>query len=339
MWVADRALSRLDIVDALHGGVVGHIPTGPGPSKVVFSPDGKLAYVNHIRSATVDVIDVRSRRVTQHIGGLADSFSSDEALSPDGQQLWVAHKKAGKTSVVDTRTRRVTSVLDTGMGTNHPNFVTTKDGAFAYETIGGLNETKVYRRNGAGTPSEEAAIRSSGVEPHGIWPSPDNTRVYVVNEHSDTVDVIDTASRTIVDTLHVGQEGQALVYVANAVPSGAGTQNLTRQGLDEQVANAPAQVVDGPGKVEVTVRAVNGLDMLELSGSGLTANEKYTAYAGHGDDQIPLLSFTTDAKGAQPQALAFLQFFGVYDPASVTVRASGPGQPTGQATAPPPAAD
>ncbi|MFD7046153.1 YncE family protein, partial [Rhodococcus jostii] len=36
VWVADRALSQLDIVDALHGGVVGHVTTEPGPSKVLF---------------------------------------------------------------------------------------------------------------------------------------------------------------------------------------------------------------------------------------------------------------------------------------------------------------
>jgi len=340
VWVADRALSRLDIVDAQHGGVVGHIPTGPGPSKVVFSPDGKRAYVNHIRSATVDVIDVASRRVIARIGGLADTFSSDEALSPDGQQLWVAHKKAGKVSVVDTRALKMTAVLDTGPGTNHPNFVTTAQGAFGYVTVGELNETKIYRRPGNGVPTLDGAIPSSGSEPHGIWPSPDNTRVFVVNERSDTVDVIDTARRQVIDTLHVGQEGQALVYVADAVPTGTGMQHLTRQGLGQQVVDAPA-LVDGPGKVLATVRAVSGLDMLELSGRGLNADTRYTAYGRLSDHsgEIPLLSFSTDAMGAQPQALAFMQFFGVYDPTTVTVQATGPGQATGQANAPPPAAD
>jgi len=318
VWVADRALAQVDIVDAIHGGVVGHIATADGPSKVVFSPDGNYAYVNHIRSATIDVISVASRRVVARIDGLADVFSSDEALSPDGQQLWAAHKKTGQVSVIDTRTRQVISVLTTGPATNHPNFVTTTTGAFVYLTVGGLNETKVYQRHGAGAPTLIGAVTSSGTEPHGIWPSPDNTRVYVVNEHSDTVDVIDTASRTVIHTLHVGQEGQALVYVANAVPSGTGTQHLTRQGLDQRVANAPA-VVEGPGKVLVTVRAVDGLNMVELSAAKLEPLTKYTAYGAHGEARIPLLSFTTDAKGDKPAALAFVQFFGVYDPNTVSV--------------------
>lgn len=338
VWVADRALSRLDVVDALHGGVIGHIATGPGPSKVVFSPDGRYAYVNHIRSATVDVIDVPARRVVATIGGLANSFSSDEALSPDGAQLWVAHKKSGQVSVIDTRARKVTSVLQTGPGTNHPNFVTTSQGAFAYLTVGGLNETKIFQRNGDAAPTLVSAVPSSGFEPHGIWPSPDNTRVYVVNEHSDTVDVIDTATRQVIDTLHVGQEGQALVYVADAVPSGPGTANLTRQGLDQQVVNDPAQVTSGGGKVLVTVRAVNGLDMVELSGSHLEPSERYAVSdspLSHPGDQVPLLSFSTGPDGSQPQALAFFQFFGVYDPAGVTVTPVAPGSSNAQATSPP----
>jgi YVTN family beta-propeller protein len=324
VWVADRALSQVDIVDALHGGVVGHITTDAGPSKVLFSPDGKRAYVNHIRSATVDVIDVATRRVVSRIGGLADVFSSDEALSPDGEQLWAAHKKTGQVSVIDTRTGTVTSVLNTGPATNHPTFVTTAQGAFAYITVGALNETKIYRRHGSDTPTFVGAVRSSGTEPHGIWPSPDNTRVYVVNEHSDTVDVINTATRKVIDTLHVGQEGQALVYVADAVPSGPGTQGLTRQGLGERVVNAPA-VVSGPGKALVTVRQVDGLDMVEISAAHLSPLSRYTAYGRHGDDdRIPLLTFATDDKGAVPQALAFTQFFGVYDPKAVVVRPAAP---------------
>jgi len=103
------------------------------------------------------------------------------------------------------------------------------------------------------------------------------------------------------------------------VPSGPGTQGLTRQGLDQQVANADAQV-QGPGKVQLTVRAVNGLDMVELDATHLQPTTRYTAYGQHGNEQIPLLTFTTDPKGDTPQALAFLQFFGVYNPTTLTVR-------------------
>lgn len=325
VWVADRALAQVDIVDALHGGVVGHVRTDDGPSKVLFSPDGRYAYVNHVRSATIDVVKVSSRKVVRRITGLADPFSSDMALSPDGRELWAAHKKVGKVSVIKLRSGRlgrVTSVLNTGPDTNHPAFVTKPQAGFVYLTVGGENTTKIYRRHRRSAPVLVGAVPSSGVEPHGIWPSPDNSTVYVVNEHSDSVDVIDIASRRRVDTLRVGQEGQALVYVADAVPNGNGKQHLGRQGLDQPVRNAAATVISGPGKAELTVRQVKGLDMVQLQGSGLTPNATYTASARHGDDRIPLLSFTADATGAVPQALAFTKFFGVYDINSVQLRPS-----------------
>lgn len=60
--------------------------------------------------------------------------------------------------------------------------------------------------------------------------------------------------------------------------------------------------------------------MVQLQGSGLTPNATYTASARHGGDRMPLLSFTADATGAVPQALAFTKFLGVYDVNTLQVR-------------------
>jgi DNA-binding beta-propeller fold protein YncE len=63
----------------------------------------------------------------------------------------------------------------------------------ALVTVGDLNHTKVYRQDKASdVPQLIRIIPSSGVTPHGIWTSADNTRIYYVNERSDTVDVVDT---------------------------------------------------------------------------------------------------------------------------------------------------
>jgi|TARA_R110002124_G_scaffold43278_1_gene132867 hypothetical protein len=43
--------------------------------------------------------------------------------------------------------------------------------------------------------------------------------------------------------LHVGQDPQALIYVAGAVPEGkTGTLNLKKQGLNMKVANLPITI-------------------------------------------------------------------------------------------------
>ncbi|KAF8493505.1 cytochrome cd1-nitrite reductase-like protein [Gautieria morchelliformis] len=294
VWVGTRGTSQVDIVDGLIGGVVGHVETADGPSKVLFSPDGRTAYVNHIRSPTIDIVDVHLRRVVDQITGLADKFSSDMMLSPDGRSLWAAHKMVGKVSVMDVSARRVVAVLDSGPETNHPNFITSKNGTlFGWVTVASLNETKIYRQDKpSAIPVYVGAVKASGIEPHGIWPSPDNTRMYIVNEHSDTLDVVDASSLQIVKTLHVGQEGQAVVYVAGAVTIGNGTSNLSSQGLNRQTTNKIVSIPAG-GSALVTVRGLQGLDMFQVIGRSLEFNTTYTAYASTllGHVEIPLVDF------------------------------------------------
>ena len=321
-WVAARGRDTVSIVDAVHGGLLTDVPVGSGPSKVVMSPDGRYAYINHISLAEITVVDVRSRTVVGHVTGLGDTFSSDEAISPDGRELWAMHKRAGTTSVIDLVHRRVTTVLDTGPDTNHANFVDTPSGSYAYLTVGGLDETMVFRRT-AGAPVVVTRIPDSGHAPHGIWPSGDGSRLYVGLEKSDAVDVISTATNTVIGTVPVGQEPQALVYVPDAAPGGAvpdlGRQGLSQQGLGQQAHDVPTVLPDGrPGEtldpqrgrpLEATVRPVNGLDMLELQARSLTANTTYRATGVRADgSQVALLNFSTDAAGNAPQVLAFALF-------------------------------
>ena len=331
IWVGTRGVDFVDIVDGLHGGLIDKVPSFGGPSKVLFSPDGRVAYVNHIRSASVSFIDVESKRVIYNLTGLADTFSSDMMLSADGLSLWVAHKMVGKISVISTARRQLVSVLDTGLETNHPNFAVLNGTNHGFVTVAALNLTKVYAQPDPNQPPQYVtSIPASGVEPHGLWPSPDNTHMYIVNEHSDTVDFVDLASMTVTKTVNVGQEGQALIYVADAVPQGSGTQNLGRQGLFAQPAANKLVQVQGEapnGTALVTVRPQNGLDMFQIIGRSLKLNATYTASAvclNCSGARIPLVDFvastpTTTGCGGAPQVLAFFKFQGVYDLDSVQV--------------------
>ena len=66
------------------------------------------------------------------------------------------------------------AVLETGPITNHVNFVNNRNGKFAYVTVGGLNQVKVYRRRDS--PPELVTTIPVGPLPHGLWPSGDGTR-------------------------------------------------------------------------------------------------------------------------------------------------------------------
>ena len=314
VWVAIRGEDGVDVVDRESGQLIERIDTAPGASKVVFSPDGRRAFVNHLFTNVVAVIDTESREVIATIdvpeqaGG-----SADEAITPDGEELWLGHPGTGHTTVIDARTLEVKAVLETGPRTNHPNFVTRDGIDYAYVTVGGLNQTKVFRR-GDGEPEQVAVIEHEGAAPHGIWPSPDNSRLYVVLQKSDVLDIIDTATNEVIATLSVGQDPQALVYVAGAA-SGADAPNLGRQGLDQRVENLAIEVRGAEGaSAAANIRQVAGTEEIDITASGLPAGQSFTVFAQDQDGGThPIRSITADQNGDVGEALAYADFFDVYD--------------------------
>ena len=310
LWVAERGVDTIAVIDWRHSRVIARIHSEDGPSKVVFSPDGRLAYVNHLRAMSFDVIDVASRKVIQrvtvpHVAG----GSSDEAISPDGKEIWLGMPMNGyTTAVVDAHTYKVQAVLNTGPRTNHPNFVTVDGVNYAYLTVGDLGQTLVYRRSTTGgPPTLVKRIRHHGLGPHGIWPSPDNTRMYVALQYSDAVDVIDTRSMKVIDTLRIGQSPMALVYVARTSPGS--TAHLGRQGLGQRIENYPIDVQGVAGAGNAHVRALPGVDEVHVDVRGLPANRAFTVYATRGNHATALLTAHSNAMGVIPEALAFVSFF------------------------------
>jgi YVTN family beta-propeller protein len=309
IWVAVRGQDYVAVIDWKTGQVIHKIYTEPGPSKVVFSPDGRLAYVNHLRALVEDVIDVANRKVIDRVpipavaGG-----SSDEAISPDGREVWLGMPTNGwAVSVINTTTHRVEAVLNTGPRTNHPNFVTVGKVNYAYLTVGNLNETLVFRRPASGGPPVLVKRIPTCCGPHGIWPSPDNTRIYVALQYSDGVDVINTKTMKVIKTLHVGQSPMALVYVARSGPGS--TAGLSHQGLGMRNEYLPAFVQGATGQATVQVRALPGLDEVVLVGWNLPAGTPFTLYAARGNAATALLSTTTSAGGDIGEAFAFTDVF------------------------------
>jgi YVTN family beta-propeller protein len=147
----------------------------------------------------------------------ASPFCPNIAATPDGSQVWFTLKDTGRVQVFDARPPfSLLQTMDTGPITNHVNFVQNVNGTFAYVTIGGLDQVKVFRTN----DFAQVATITVGKLPHGVWPSGDGTRVYVALESADQLAAIDTLSNSVIATVPIGQSAQAVAYVPNAVPSG-----------------------------------------------------------------------------------------------------------------------
>jgi len=221
VWVAVRGESYVSVLDGTTYEEKTRITVPNGPGMTIFSPDGKYGYVCSSFTPETVVITVADHKIVGRVAQ-ASPFCPNIAATPDSKQVWFTLKDVGKTQVFDGQPPfALLKTLDTGPITNHVNIARNAKGMFAYVTIGGLNEIKVFRTDNF----EQVATIPTGKLPHGIWPSGDGTRVYVVFENEDKVAAIDTLKNEVIATSPIGQTPQALVYVPEAVPAGSGTSN------------------------------------------------------------------------------------------------------------------
>src|SRR6202035_2267914 len=195
----------------------------------------------------------------------ASPFCPNIAASPDGRQVWFTLKDTGVTQVFDASPPfRLLKTLDTGPITNHVNIVHNANGTFAYVTVGGLNEVKVFRTDNF----EQVATIPVGNLPHGVWPSGDGTRIYVGLENADALAAINTLTNKVVANIPIGQAPQAITYVPNAVPEGAGTDNLQPLGVAGQTAHltlAAAGKSEGKAPTSVSLFDQGLIQVLQAS--------------------------------------------------------------------------
>ena len=287
VWVVVRGENYVSVLDGTTYEEKTRITVPNGPGMTIFSPDGKYGYVCSSFTPLTVVITVADHKIVGRVPQ-ASPFCPNISATPDSKQVWFTLKDTGKTQVFDAQPPfTLLKTLDTGPITNHVNIVRNANGMFAYITIGGLNEIKVFRTDNFAL----VATIPVGRLPHGIWPSGDGTRVYVGLENEDKLAAIDTLKNEVIATSPIGQAPQALAYVSDAVPAvsgplnaamtrmmvvteGLGTSNLQPLGIAgqsaqlwlvpagaEKEAKAPTSVsLADQGLVQVLQAAVTGLE-------------------------------------------------------------------------------
>jgi YVTN family beta-propeller protein len=304
LWVTVRGESYLSVIDPVKMKEARRVQTANGPGMVLFRPDGRYAFVPSSFTPELDVVDTQSYEVVARVPQ-ASPFSPNLAVSRDGTEVWFTLKDSGKTQVMSARPPfDILATLDCGPLCNHVALVDNANGKFAYVTVGGEDLVKVFRR---GNKPNLVATIPTGDLPHGIWGSGDGTRVYVGLENEDAVMAIDTLKNTVLATIPVGQQPQALVYVPQAVPEGDGTSNLIPLGSAGQAAHLALIAPEGNGSsahATVSVNNLGSLDLLQAALSGLKPAQKYTLWlvesrtAPFGQKEA-LVTFQANLAGAQ----------------------------------------
>lgn len=303
LWVTVRGEDYISVIDPGAMKEIRRIRLANGPGMTMFGPDARYGFVCSSFTPELTVIDAASHKIIKRVTQ-ASPFCPNIAVSPENDEVWITLKDVGKVQVFRAKPPfDQIALFDTGPITNHVNFVNNRNGEFAYVSIGGANEVKVFRR---GVKPELAATIPVGSLPHGIWPSGDGSRVYVGLENDGMVAVIDTVTNKVIANIPNGETSQALVYVPNAVPNGSGTDNLVPLG---EAGNTTRLRLSGEGTsspgaaASVAVNSLGLLDLIQIAARGLTPRSQYEVYLAESDHAPfgrlePLAVLKTNADGA-----------------------------------------
>ncbi len=301
VWVTVRGEDYVAVLDGQTFEEKMRIRVPAGPGMQIFSPDGKYGYVCSSFNPETDIIAVADHQIVGRVK--QDSpFCPNIAATPDGKQVWFTLKDIGRTVAFDAQPPfSLLKSIDTGPITNHVNFAHNANGTFAYVTIGGLNEVKVFRTDDFSL----VATIAVGALPHGVWPSGDGSRVYVGLENADGLTAIDTLTNKAIATVPIGQAPQAVIYVPNAVPEGDGAQGLRPLGVAGQTAHltlAPAGGGADKAPTSVSLFDQGLLQVLQASVTGLRPKAPYVlalARQSNGEGALePLATFMTNSAGS-----------------------------------------
>jgi len=300
VWVTVRGEDYVAVLDGTTYEEKTRIKLPNGPGMQIFSPDGKYGYVCSSFTPETDVVSVADHQIVGRVKQ-ASPFCPNIAATPDGRQVWFTLKDIGKTQVFNAQPPfDLLKTIDTGPITNHVNFAHNANGTFAYVTIGGLNEVKVFRTD----TFEQVVTIPVGKLPHGIWPSGDGSRVYVGLENADEIAAIDTLTNQVMATSPIGQAPQAVVYVPNAVPEGDGAGNLQPLGVAGEAVHLTLVPAGGQGGASTSVSLFDqGLtQVVQASVTGLEPKKPYVlALASRPDGSgalEPLSGFMTNPAGS-----------------------------------------
>lgn len=201
-WIANIGEDDISILDINSLKIVGSLPTGKGPTGLAFSRDGHFAYVSNQGDKTVSVIEVNYQRVIKSIPvGTNPHFL---ILGPDGR-IWGCNTGANDIYVIDPNTHEIVGSFQVGAFPQQIAFgYKGLSGPNAYVTVAGFNKVLVLSTDlKRMSVLEEIEV---GDRPNGIWANSDGTRVFVANEGSNDIRIIDTGTSQVIGTVPVGRK-------------------------------------------------------------------------------------------------------------------------------------
>ena len=228
--------NRVAIVDIASSAVVATVPVG-NPHTIAIRPDGRFAYVASQAPGkfALVVIDLATRAVTDSIA--LDKPARDLEFASNGKALYFTLAGVNAVQVLDPGSNKVVAQIATGVS---PHLATVFRGAtVGTAVVQGSGELLLF------DPATFAPIKSIpvGKQPHWMA-SGDGKTVYVTNEGSNDVSVVDITSG-LTRTIAVGNAPRKVAVQAAPIPAAAAPKVLI-----VSISNfvfAPAEIVIAAG--------------------------------------------------------------------------------------------
>lgn len=277
VYVSGDGSSEVIVIDATTDRVIKKIEVGKTPHGLAMTPDGKVLLVGVYGEDRVAIVDTATQAV---IATVPVPKPHTIAVRPDAKVAYVASQEPGKfaLAVVDLATRSVARTLPLEKTPRDLEFG--HDSRALYFTMAGVNAIAVldptsdkivaqiptgasphlanfFRGAGAGAavvqgpgelqlfdPATNAPLKAIAVgkQPHWMAATSDGKWIYVTNEGSNDVTVVDLASGTT-STIAVGNAPRKVVV--QPLPARAQSS-----GAQISIANfvfAPAEITVAPG--------------------------------------------------------------------------------------------
>jgi len=207
LWVAATVANKLFVISVPDHAFLAVIPTGQQHSHMIsFTPDRRRLYVPNIRSNSLTLVDVASRKIVQHV--LVGKGPEGVAVHPSGAFIYVAAQHEDVVQVYATQTHEL--VAREMVGSMPVRLAFTPDGRYAFVPNRTSKDVSVL---------DSRTHREIKRIPIGIWPGgiafdPGGRYAYVANNKTNDVSVIDVATLWEVARYRAGVHPDGIAHIA-----------------------------------------------------------------------------------------------------------------------------
>ena len=216
---------------------------------IAFSPEGNSFYVSGGKDDNLHTFSLNKNYWQEtgepialaHHAGLGFHLTSDPlsaggiAISPDGKIAIVANIYNDSLTFLDLQTRAIRAELDLRPGKNDPSHQGVAGGEYPFWVCitnnsiafaSSLRDREIVRINFSAKPVITARIKVAG-NPNRMTANRSGARLYVTQDNSDLVSIIDTATNRIIESVNTTAPVWLLAHPSHYTGSGPNSLALS----------------------------------------------------------------------------------------------------------------